>query len=319
MPSPRERIETFLRKRFPNNQIAPRHYAELLVPYAESGSSPPHMLPELETRDEGKFWSCVWEAMLYRHFLGLGLAPKNYSKPSGQHGPDFCLDHHGKTIWVEATVPSPEGIPADYLAHPVMGEFRVRSKPDHQRVLRCTSAIADKTSKFAEYVKKGIVGSGDCAVIAVNICRLSDWDIDGNGISQLPLAMEAVFPVGPLGVPITPQGTLAGDAQHVPRFAVRKTSGIDIQTGNFMDPAFAGISAVLQGHQKDVFEKPLVLAEIHNPLAPNALPVHLFGAFKEFVSTEQDGEYQVRNVAPVRSEATVADVDDTLPDERIER
>ena len=315
MASARERIEAFLRWKFPNNRIAPQHYAELLVPYAESGLCPPHMLSELETRDEGKFWSCLWEGMLYRHFLSLGFAPRNYSKPSGQHGPDFCLDHHGKTIWVEAIVPSPEGIPADYLAPPVMGEIRVRSKPDHQRVLRCTSAIADKKNKFAEYVRKGVVGSGDCTVIAVNICRLSDWDIDGNGISQLPLAMEAVFPVGPLGVPITPQGTLAGEAQHMPRLAVRKTSGIDIQTGNFLDPAFAGISAVLQGHQKDVFEKPLVLTEIHNPLALDALPAHLFGAFKEFVATEQDNEYQVRDVAPIRSEAALADIDDAPPDE----
>lgn len=319
MPSLRERIETFLRGRFPNNRIAPQHYAELLMPYAESGLSPPHMLSELETLDEGKFWSCVWEAMLYRHFLSLGFAPRNYSTPSGQNGPDFCLEHDGKTIWVEAIVPSPEGIPADYLAPPILGEIRVRSKPDHQRVLRCTSAIADKKNKFTEYVRKGIVSSSDCAVIAVNICRLSDWDIDGNGISQLPLAMEAVFPVGPLAVPITQQGTLAGEAQNMPRFAVRKTSGIDIQTGNFLDPAFAGISAVLQGHQKDVFEKPLVLAEIHNPLALNALPAHLFGAFKEFVAAERDAEYQVRDVAPVRPEAAVAEINDAPPDERRER
>lgn len=300
MATSRERIEVFLASRFPNNAIAPRHYADLLIPFAESGLCAPHMLSELETGDEGKFWSCIWEAMLYCHFLGRGFSPTNYSKSSGQNGPDFCLSHEGRTIWIEAIVPSPEGIPADYLESPVRGEIRVKSKPDHQRVLRCTSAIADKKAKFAEYVEMGIVQKGDCAVIAVNICRLSDWDVDGNGISQLPLALEAVFPFGPLGVPITPHGTLAGAAQHIPRFAVRKTSGIDIQTANFLDPAYAGISAILQAHQKDVYEKPLVLAEIHNPQASNKLPIKLFDAFKEFVAVEDGDEYLLCDVVPPR-------------------
>jgi hypothetical protein len=300
MASSHARIDAFLAAKFPKNAIAPAHYGELLAPYALSGLAPPHMLSELETGDDGKFWSIVWEAMLYRHFTDLGFALRNHSNATGQNGPDFSFSRLGKTIWVEAVVPSPEGIPADYLEPPVAGEFRVKSKPDHQRVLRCTSAIADKKIKFGEYVAKGIVQEADCAVIAVNICRLSDWDVDGNGISQLPLALEAVFPVGPLAVPITPQGTLAGAAQHIPRFAVRKTSGIDIQTANFLDPTYGGISAVLQGHQKDVYNKPLVLDVIHNPLARNPLQTGLFDAYKEFVAVETGDDYQLRNVAPQR-------------------
>lgn len=297
MISSGERIDAFLAIKFPNNAVTPAHYSELLVPYALSGLAPPHLLSELETGDDGKFWSSVWEAMLYQHFIGLGFAPTNQSNSTGQNGPDFCFSHLGKTIWVEAVVPSPEGIPADYLEPPVAGEIRIKSTPDHQRVLRCTSAIADKKTKFGEYVTKGIVKADDCVIIAVNICRLSDWDVDGNGISQLPLALEAVFPVGPLAVPITPQGTLAGAARHMPRFAVQKVTGVDIQTANFLDPAYAGISGILQGHQKDVCNKPLVLDVIHNPLAHMPFQTGLFGAFKEFVAVETGEDYQLRDLA----------------------
>jgi type I restriction enzyme S subunit len=294
-----QRIADALQKRFPNNTIAPKHYGELLVAYQESGLAAPHILTEIETQDEGKFWSAVWEAMLFAHFQNLGFKLTNRSRSSGQNGPDFCLQFHGKTVWIEAVVPSPEGIPAEYIAPPIPGEIRVGSKPDRERVLRCTAVITDKKNKFAEYVRKGIVRADDCTVIALNICRLSDWDFDGAGISQLPLAMEAVFPVGPLAVAITSEGTLADEAQHSVRFSVKKNSGVDIQTYNFLDPDFGGISAILQGYQKDTFNRPLILSEIHNPLAKCKLPLRIFGCSMEFVAEENGDDYKVRNIVEI--------------------
>jgi hypothetical protein len=292
-----QRIAAVLQKRFPNNSIAPNHFGELLTQYADSGLSPPHLVTEIETGNEGKLWSYIWEAMLYRHLCSMDYPLRNSVRAAGQHGPDFGVEYQGRTIWIEATVPSPEGIPADWLEPPRTGEYRVKTKPDQQRVLRCTSAIDAKQKKFAEYRAKGIVGASDCAVIAVNICRLSDWDVDGKGISQLPLVMEALFPIGPLGVPITREGKLDGSAQHMPRFAVKKANGREIQTANFLDPLFANVSAVVQGHQKDMFEQDLVLSTVHNPLASNPLPTGLFGTYTEFVAEERGNEYQIGNAA----------------------
>ncbi len=73
MPPASDRITKFLHKKFPGNKIAPAHYGELLTQYAHSSIRPPHLLTELETEDEGKFWSAIWEAMLYRHFSGQGF------------------------------------------------------------------------------------------------------------------------------------------------------------------------------------------------------------------------------------------------------
>ena len=291
------RIAAVLERRFPNNKIAPTHFGQLLTEYVEADIGPPHLVDEVETGDEGKLWSCIWEAMLYRHLRAQGYEPKGVAKRSGQHGPDFRVEHAGRTIWIEAVVPGPHGIPADYLKSPVSGgEIRVKTKPNDERVLRCTSAIADKRLKFDEYRAKGIVGANDCAVIAVNICRLSDWDPDGNGISQYPLSMEAVFPIGPLAVSLTPDGNIDGPAQNVPRFAVRKASGKEIETATFLTQDFVGVSAVIQAHQRDMHEKNLILSTIHNPLAVNKLPVGLFGVYKEFVAKEHDDGYQIRDV-----------------------
>jgi hypothetical protein len=292
----KQRITASLRKRFPNNDAAETHFGGLLCEYVESGLSPPHLVAEIETGDDGKFWSCIWEAMLYRHLRANGYAVRNTVRASGQQGPDFCVEHQGQRIWIEATVPAPDGIPADWLAPPRSGVVVVKSKPDAERVLRCTSAIVDKRDKFAEYRAKGIVGDDDCTVIAVNICRLSSWDFDGSGISQLPLVMEALFPVGPLGVPVSLEGEPKGPAQHTTRLSVRKRSGVEIGTGFFLDLNFASVSAVIQGHQQDMFGRDLILATVHNPLATRKLPTALFGIGKEFVAEEHGDEFQISDI-----------------------
>ena|ERR1700730_7878161 len=297
MPTTAERLAAALHGRYPNNSVAPKHYGKLLLSYAESGFGPPHLVDEIETGDEGKFWSAVWEAMLYGQFVSEGCTLRRTSKPSGQNGPDFRIDQRGQTIWIEAIVPSPEGIPTDWLSSPSTNDFKVREKPNEQMLLRCTSAIASKRDKIASYRSKGIIGAHDCAVIAINICRLSDWDVDGNGISQLPLAVEAVFPIGPLGVPITRDGKIAGPAQHIPRFAVPKVNGTAIPTYAFLDARFEDVSAVVQGHQKDLYKSNLALATVHNPLAINAIPLGLFGRQREYVAKSDGDDYQLGDIA----------------------
>ena len=195
LPHHHVRIAAVLDGRFPNNEIALNHFGQLLIEYAEGDIGPPHLINELETGDEGKFWSCIWEAMLYRHLRGQDYKLIGVTKRTGQHGPDFRVEHAVQTIRIEAVVPAPHGIPAGYLESPVPArETRAKKKPDVERVLRCTSVIGDKRRKLDKYRAMGIIGANDCAVIAVNVCRLSDWDADGNGVSRYPLSMEAVFP-----------------------------------------------------------------------------------------------------------------------------
>ena len=97
-------------------------------------------------------------------------------------GPDFCVEHQGKTIWVEAVTPEPAG---QWL------EFKVRSMPHEAMLLQWTSVLKDKREKLERYATKGIIAAGDRTIVAVNCCCLSDFAVSDVGISQLPFAVEA--------------------------------------------------------------------------------------------------------------------------------
>jgi hypothetical protein len=79
------RIAAALERRFPNNKIAPPHFGQLLTEYVGANIGPPHLVDEVETGDEGKLCSYIWEAMLYRHLRAQGYEPQGVAKRSGQH------------------------------------------------------------------------------------------------------------------------------------------------------------------------------------------------------------------------------------------
>ena len=291
----RERVEAVLRAAFPNGPNAVPHYADLLFEYAASGLAAPHILSELETRDPHKLHSNIWEAMLYRHLVGCGHTLRNFSRRAGQSGPDFGVEWQGRTIWIEAVVPEPKGIPPEYIEPPQPG--RVYSIPDFERVLRCTQVISDKRRRFEEYQSKGIVGPNDCTVIAVNVSRLLFWDSDGMGISQRPLCAEAVFPIGPLQAIMTRSGEVTSPLHNGLRHEIEKANGAKVETMAFLDPAFANVSAVLQAYQSSLWDGPLILYTIHNPLSAVELPRRLFDARIEIVGTPVDDGYQLTDIA----------------------
>jgi hypothetical protein len=288
MPTPAERLTRALLRRIPNGPRLRAHYRDdLLLPYFESGFAPPSLIEEIESDDEHKVWSFAWEAILFSRLRADGYHLRPTSKASGQQGPDFRIEHHDKTIWIEATVPEPIGIPTDTL-----------EVPHEQMLLRCTNAVLTKRNKIEGHISKGIIGPNDCTVIAISTAQLSRWDIDGNGISQLPMIVEAVFPVGPLAVSIGPKGKLEGPAHRIFRFEIPKGDGKTIPTWAFLHEHFANVSAVIQGYQKHLIDRTLALTTVHNLLAANRrLPLGLFGRAQEFVATPDGDSYLLRDVA----------------------
>jgi hypothetical protein len=104
-------------------------------------------------------------------------------------------------------------------------------------------------------------------------------------------------------VPISRDGTM-GAAQNVSRHVLKKASGVNMPAAFFFDPIFANVSAVVQAHQRDMFNRPLILATVHNPLATNRLPRAMFSSYKEFIAEERgNDEYQLRDIAPNHLEA----------------
>jgi type I restriction enzyme S subunit len=288
-------ISNILEERYPNNFTAQSHFGELLSAYQGCGLAPPHLLQELATGEEGKFWAHMWEALLYHHLSGQGFEFRRGAvTKAGQRGPDFGIIHEDRTIWIEAVTTSPEGLPTEHLTPPRRGEFKTLSMPHEQMLLRWTSALKYKRDKLAAYVKDEVIPATDCTAIAVNGCRLSYWQVDDLGISQLPFAVEAVFPVGPIAVQIGRDGRIAGQAAHTTRFAIRKSNGADVPTGNFLDPLYANVGAVLGCTRSNLLNGGLSLSVVHNPLATAPVPVGILGAAKEYVAEDDGDDYLLR-------------------------
>jgi hypothetical protein len=286
------RITAYLLERFPDSYA--HHLEELLSAYEDSGLAPPNLVQEVSA-DAGKLWAHLWEAMLYRHLLNLGVEPQTAGvTKAGQRGPDFGIVHQGLRIWIEAVTPAPIGIPPDYLEPPKKGVIEVRSVPHEERILRWTSVLSDKRKKLEYYRTQNIIEATDCTVIAVNLCRLQDYAMNDLGISGLPFAVEAVFPIGPIAFPITPEGEPAGDPINVTRYTIQKPNKSQVPTGNFLNPDYANVSAIIGCWRKDMLGEGIWLTVVHNPLATIPLPRNILRANKEYSADLEDDHYILR-------------------------
>jgi type I restriction enzyme S subunit len=278
-------ITDFLRDRFPDPEFS-QHYICLIGEYLASGLAPPNISTEITVGDRG-LYAHIWEAMLYRHLRSLGFEfRRGHVRRAGQRGPDLGIVHEGRTIWIEAIVPSPEGIPPDYLRPPEPGEFKTGSFPHREILLRWTSALRDKRAKFQGYVEDAVIADTECTVIAINGCRTTGGYQD-NGITQLPFVVEAVFPVGPLAVRVDRNdGRVVGDAYHTSRYTIEKPNGAAVPTDSFLNPEYANISAVL-GCGRANMRYGLPLSVVHNPLATVPLP-------QDFLSVDKETSWKMR-------------------------
>ena len=286
-------ISEVLERRFPNNTVALTHFGELLAAYEASGLAPPNFRQEVSSGERG-LRAHIWESMLYRYFSELGFEfRRDMMLKSGQQGPDFGLLHDGTTTWVEAIVPEPKGIPDEYLRPPKVGEFLLRTVPHREILLRWTAALKEKREKFQKYVENGIIPANEPTVIAINGCRLAYLFPDDNGVSQMPVAIEATFPVGPIAVSISRDGQIDDEATRIPRYSIEYANRAEVRTDSFLNPLYANVSAVIGAVKWDML-KPLPLTVLHNPLAVVSLPREIFAATKEYVADDHGEEYLLR-------------------------
>src|SRR5262249_9095887 len=155
--------------------------------------------------------------------------------------------------------------------------------------LRWTSVLRDKRKKLESYQKQGIIGDKDCTLIAVNSCRLYDWKPNDLGISRFPVAVEAVFPVGPLAYPVPVGGQPDGEPAKGPRYEIPKINSSSVPTANFLNPDYANVSALLGCYHKPMMNPDqtagaISLTLVHNPLAAIPLPRGILGVEREYVA-----------------------------------
>lgn len=282
-------LEQYLLSRYPATspkRDAVRQFVERICSrFAQAGLADANFERELCSGDEPRFWQRYTEAALACEVLDAGL-----NVTPSHNGPDLCIKHEGRKVWIEFTCPEPKGVPDEWLTHEIGHAI---SFPHEAILLRWTAAIKEKAEKLLGgprnigYLAKGVVGPEDSYVIAVNGRRLRGPFTALKGISQFPFAVEAAFAVGPLQIRIDRDTLKAVGSDHQHRPLIRKPTGAAVPAYTFLDPRFVAVSAVWATDFDDcsVLGNSKELVVVHNPMAKNPLPAGLLPAQWDYVAT----------------------------------
>ena len=266
-----EHVRAFLDERYAS---APHYKSCVLMAWEKFLSldlASEHFVTELTSGSKAKLLQRVWEMMVARHLDGLGHKITTAAK-----GPDFKFEHEGRSYWVECVSPEPMGVPEDYLEGPNPGEFKVGDVPHEEVRRRWITAVDEKAKKLKKYRSDGIVGDQDGYVIAVNGCQLGALPIH-HGLSQLPYAVEAVYPAGPITVPVDKATGAFGKAFIGTQWSIKSANGEPVPTSMFVNKENAAVSAVIASSSDRSEEPILPLDVVHNNFAAVPVPRGLFG------------------------------------------
>ncbi len=292
------KIREYLCKRYAGDFhriVAVRDFLDsICTRHVSLGLGDTNLADKLCAGDEYIYWQQLSEVLLGHELLeaGLTLTPSH-------NGPDFLVQHQRQRIWIEVICPKPEGLPPDWLT---MELSKPVSMPHEALLLRWTAAIKEKAEKLLGnpakklkgYIEKGIVGSNDAYVIAVNARLLRGRNTASiTGISQFPFAVEAVFSVGPITVTMDYDTLEITGSKYQHRPIIKKPNGSPVPAYTFLDPAFKPVSAVWAADIDETWiignAKPI--AVVHNPNATNPVLVGLLPSYEEYVATPNGEEY----------------------------
>lgn len=214
------------------------------------------------------FQSRFWEMYLGVTFIEHGFKICNDKST----GPEFYLENGDRRIWIEAVAPGagggPDAVPAQETG--VAGDA-----PINEFILRLRHAIEEKWKKYEEYIKKNIVDPDDIYIIGINTKNIAliPWD------SEIPAIFKTVYPFGNQRFHFDKNNGKAKKTSHEHRDSIEKKSGSPVSTDVFLDPDYAGISAVIYSHV-DCANKPKTFGAdfvlVHNAVAKNNLNVGTF-------------------------------------------
>jgi type I restriction enzyme S subunit len=291
-----QRLAMFLARKYPGTEQREAFRAEVMrvcSEFVSSGMADDKFEIEITSDMDGKFWSCLSEALIFEQI-------KHKIFPSRDRfgiGPDFLITAGSRRIWIEVVCPTPSGVPKDWIE---IQFGQGGSVPHNEILLRWTSAFKEKAQKLlgvpdsqtSGYLAKGIVSTDDSYVIAINGCQLRHGPFAAlTGVSQFPYAAEAVFPIGPYQIRIDRETLQAVGSGYQERFSISKANAATVPTHAFLDPAYKMISAIwaVDFNGCGAIGNRQPSAVIHNPCAANPIPVGFLPANEEFQAL-QSGE-----------------------------
>jgi len=171
---------------------------------------------------------------------------------------------------------------------PKPNDFKVGDFPHNEILLRWTAAFKEKWEKLGKYRAAGIVGEKDAYVIAINGCQLGALPLH-HGISRYPFAVEAVYCVGPVAVPIDKATGRIGKGFTTIRTSIRNANNAPVPTSPFVDPAYSGVSGII-AYTKDRSDDAILPVDvIHNHYASVPVPNEVLGSAGDEWITEVVG------------------------------
>lgn len=223
-------------------------------------------------------------------YLGATLLMNCYEL--GKHksvGPDFKVvtENQEQSVWVEAVTTTPGDGPDKV---PEIKYGVAVDVPEEAMLLRLTNALNEKCNRYSFYIQKDILKPDEPYVVAINRADLGHLD------PQIPLIFKCLFGIGyqtllirngePL--PKSKSSTWSG------RNEVSKKSGSSVPMTFFLNPEYAGISAVVYSinnilnSPKESEKMGNEFVIIHNPFAKNPLPKGFFTFGEEW---NLEGQY----------------------------
>jgi type I restriction enzyme S subunit len=238
--------------------------------------------------------------MVARH-----LDAQGHNLTTSDEGPDFRFEHNGLTVWVEAVSPEPKGVPDHWLEHPKPNEFKTGDVPHTEVLLRWTAALKAKWDKLKLDREKKIVGENDAYVIAINGCQLGAFALQ-HGVSRYPYAVEAVYALGPVAIPIDKETGRIGKAFVTERPRIETAKGAPVPTSLFVDPTYSGVSAIIACSMDRSKEASLPVDVVHNHFARVKVPQRILGTTGEEWVTDPVGtageEIELRKLDPIEAQ-----------------
>lgn len=184
-------------------------------------------------------------------------------------GPDFCLKHRGRKIWIEAVVATngQDGHPDQVPDFPYDGVMR--GIPSNKIDLRLTNAFETKSQKFTGYREQGIVAQDDISIIAIHPGKLAHLtDLEGR-LSP----WSTLYPFGDQYISFAPDSNDSESGYHRRNF-VTKSNDATVPIGTFANGQHSHISCVIWSNTVNLVSNEVIdLAMFHNPEAKQRLPI----------------------------------------------
>jgi len=236
-----------------------------------------------------------WELYL-AHFLSQQFRLKPPKSKKNNQGPDFCFQHEGKTIWVEAVAPEPgdneNTVPNLIIYEPEKNwPPMAQEVPKEKIILRYQSVLDVKAKKFKKNREERIVKDDDIQIIAVSDADLPLWPMG----DIVPYILNALFPIGDYRIEINRNsGQSVGEGYG---YQEERLNANNSPVRYFFQESNELISGILYhaSHMgdlvwdewEDINKNQLYF--IHNPFAKHPLPQGLFKCGHEYTA-DYDGD-----------------------------